>query len=223
MSITYTVVTYSIKQLTRILCNIDDHELINVPKQGPLIIASNHVNFLDAPVVYTHLQPRKITGFVKAETWENPAMGFLFDLWDGIPLQRGEADTTAFRLALEALGQGKILAIAPEGTRSEDGKLRRGLPGMVLLAQRSETPIIPVVYYGGDKFKNNMNQLKRTDFYIRVGKIFKLKSVEGKMTRELRQTIVDEVMYQMAILLPAEYRGYYADITKVTTDYLDFV
>jgi 1-acyl-sn-glycerol-3-phosphate acyltransferase len=223
MSITYTIVTYSIKRLTRILCNIDDHELINVPEQGPLIIVSNHVNFLDAPVVYTHLQPRKITGFVKAETWENPVMGFLFDLWDGIPLQRGEADTTAFRLALEALGQGKILAIAPEGTRSEDGKLRRGLPGMVLLAQRSGTPIIPVVYYGGEKFKNNMNQLKRTDFYIRVGKIFKLQSVDGKMNRELRQIIVDEIMYQLALLLPPAYRGYYTDVSKVTTDYLDFV
>jgi 1-acyl-sn-glycerol-3-phosphate acyltransferase len=223
MSITYTLVTHSIKQLTTILCNIDDHEMIKVPEHGPLIIVSNHINFLDAPVVYTRLLPRKITGFVKAETWENPAMGFLFDLWGGIPLARGEADTTAFRLALEALGQGKILAIAPEGTRSEDGKLRRGLPGMIILAQRNGTPIIPLVYYGGEKFKENINRVKRTDFTIKVGKIFKLQLPEEKLNRDLRQTIVDEIMYQLAIILPAEYRGYYTDISKMTTKYLGFV
>jgi 1-acyl-sn-glycerol-3-phosphate acyltransferase len=223
MSLAYSVVTTSVKRLTRILCKVDDSQLSNVPEQGPLIIVSNHINFIEVPVVYTHLQPRNITGFVKAETWENPAMGFLFDLWGGIPIQRGEADSSAFRIALEALKQGKILAIAPEGTRSGDGKLQKGQPGVVMLAFRSNAPIIPLVYFGGERLRDNMNKLKRTDFSIRVGKIFKLSSPNGKLNHDLRIMMVDEIMYQIATLLPQEYRGYYTDISKLSTNYINFV
>ena len=223
MSITYSVVTTSVKGLTRILCKIDGNELSNVPKHGPLIIASNHINFIEVPLVYTHLQPRQITGFVKAETWENPAMGFLFDLWGGIPIQRGEANSTAFRNALAALKENKILAVAPEGTRSGDGKLKRGQPGIITLAHLSDAPILPLVYYGGEKLRENLNRLKRTDFHIRVGKVFKLSFPEGKHDRELRFKMVDEIMYQIAALLPEEYRGFYADLSKQSINYLKYV
>jgi 1-acyl-sn-glycerol-3-phosphate acyltransferase len=223
MNLAFTVVTTSIKSLTRILCNIDDTQLINVPEHGPLIIACNHVNFMDAPLLYTHLQPRKLTGFAKAETWQNPVIGLLFDLWEAIPVQRGQADASAFRSGLEALRQGKILGIAPEGTRSGHGRLQRGLPGIVILAQYSEAPILPLVYYGGEKLHDNINRLKRTDFNIRVGKLFKLIFPEGKLDREVRKKMVDEIMYQMASLLPEEYRGHYSNLTKLTTNYINFV
>jgi 1-acyl-sn-glycerol-3-phosphate acyltransferase len=223
MSLAYSIVTTSIKSLTRILCNVDDSQLSNVPEQGPLIIACNHINFIEVPLMYTHLQPRKITGFAKAETWDNPAMGFLFDLWGAIPIERGEADSNAFRCALEALKQGKILAIAPEGTRSGNGKLQRGHPGIVMLAHRSDAPIIPMVYYGGERLRDNLKGLKRTDFHIRVGKLFKLSFPDGKLERDLRVMMTDEIMYQIASLLPQEYRGYYADLTKLSKIYINFV
>lgn len=222
MSLAYSIVTSSIKILTRILCKVDGSQLNNVPERGPLIIVSNHINFIEVPVVYTHLQPRRITGFVKAETWDNPAMGFLFDLWGGIPVQRGEADSTAIRTALEALKQEKMLAIAPEGTRSGDGKLKRGLPGIVMLAHLSDAPILPLVYYGGEKIRDNLNHLKRTDFHIRVGKVFKLVYPRGKPDRDLRAAMTDEIMYQIASLLPEEYRGYYSDTSKFSTNFIRY-
>ncbi len=222
MSLAFTVVTTSIKSLTRILCNVDDSQLPNVPDHGPLIIASNHINFMDIPLLYTHLQPREITGFAKAETWDNPAMAFLFDLWGAIPIQRGEADTTAFRSALEALKQGKILAIAPEGTRSGHGRLGRGRPGIVTLAYHSHAPILPLVYFGGERLRDNLNRLKRTDFYIRVGKVFSLRFSGEKLERSVREKMLEEIMYQIALLLPEGYRGYYADLSKSSTEYLDF-
>jgi 1-acyl-sn-glycerol-3-phosphate acyltransferase len=222
MSLVYSVVTSSLKSVTRILCKVDDAQLINVPKQGPLILACNHVNFIEVPLLFTHLQPRPVTGFAKAETWDNPAMGFLFDLWGAIPLQRGEADTTAFRRALDALEAGKILAIAPEGTRSGHGRLQSGNPGIVMLALRSNAPILPVVYFGGERIHNNLNRLKRTDFHIRVGKLFWLHKPDGQIDREIRKIMVDEIMYQLAVLLPEEYRGYYSDFSKVTTNYIHF-
>ena len=222
MSLAFTVVTSSIKSITRILCNVDDSQLVKVPENGPFIIASNHINFMEVPLLYTHLQPRNVTGFAKAETWDNPAMAFLFDLWGAIPIQRGEADTKAIRRALEALHQGKILAVAPEGTRSGHGNLQRGLPGIVMLAYHSCVPILPLVYYGGERLSDNLKGLRRTDFHIRVGKMFTLTFPDHKLGRELRTAMVDEIMYQIASLLPPEYRGYYTDMSKLSTNYLKF-
>jgi 1-acyl-sn-glycerol-3-phosphate acyltransferase len=102
-----------------------------------LILVANHINFLEVPIMFTHLQPRPVTGFAKVETWNNPAMGALFDLWGAIPLKRGSADTVAFKRGLEVLEAGKILAVAPEGTRSGNGMLQKGHPGVVMLALRS--------------------------------------------------------------------------------------
>jgi 1-acyl-sn-glycerol-3-phosphate acyltransferase len=217
-----SVIAFSVKSLTRIICNVDDRELVNVPDHGPLIIACNHINFIEVPLVFTHLQPRRVTAFAKAETWDNPLMGYLFNLWGAIPLKRGEVDTNAFRMGLNVLAEGKILAITPEGTRSGNGQLRRGLPGIVMIAQRSKVPILPMIYYGSEKLRSNINSLKRTDFHIRVGKEFKLLFPEGRIDRELRGKMVDEIMYQLAKLLPAEYRGYYSDLSKATTDFIEY-
>ena len=222
MNLAYIVVTQSVRSLTRILCDVDDSQLINVPAQGPLILACNHINFLEVPLVFTHLQPRKVTAFAKAETWNNPLMGYLFSLWGAIPIQRGEADTKAFRKGLDALNQGKILAITPEGTRSENGRMMQGHPGIVILAHRSNIPILPLVYFGSEKLRDNIHKFKRTDFHIRVGKQFRLKFEASKVDREIRSRMIDEIMYQMAILLPEEYRGYYSDLSKLTTEFLDF-
>lgn len=223
MSLANTVVSTTIKGLTRILCRIDASALKEVPEHGPLLLVANHVNFLDAPVMYTHLHPRPLTGFVKAETWDNPVMALLFNIWGGIPIRRGEPDMAALNMALEALRQGKIVAVAPEGTRSGSGKLKRGYPGIVVLALRSGAPLLPVAYYGGENFRDNLSHLRRTDFNIRVGQPFAIDPGEEKVTRSLRQTITDEIMYRIAALLPEHYRGEYADLQAATQKYLRFM
>ena len=140
----------------------------------------------------------------------------------GFPLRRGEADISAMRAALKVLQEGKILGVAPEGTRTGDGRLQRGHPGMVILAQRSGAPLLPVLHTGGEDFKRNLARLRRTDFKIIVGKPFHIKTGNIKMTTEIRQEITDEIMYQLAALLPAKYRGEYADLSAATEKYLHF-
>ena len=220
MSLANSVVSTTIKGLTHILCRIDASELAQVPAQGPLLLVANHINFLDAPVIYTHLQPRPLTGFVKAETWDNPLMGYLFTTWGGIPIRRGEPDRTALRHALEALNAGMIVAVAPEGTRSGDGRLKRGYPGVITLALRSRAPILPMAYYGGELFRGNLSRLRRTDFHIAVGLPFTIETDDEKVTRQVRQEITDEIMYQIAALLPPAYRGEYANLEAATQRYL---
>jgi 1-acyl-sn-glycerol-3-phosphate acyltransferase len=223
MTLAYQVVTSTIKGLTRFLCQVDDAQLSRVPERGPLIIVTNHVNFLELPLIYTHLQPRPVTGFAKAENVRNPLFGpLLFGLWGGIPLHRGEADVAALRRALRALEAGQILAVAPEGTRSGHGRLQRGHPGIVWLALRSGAPLLPVACYGGELFWRNLTRLRRTDFRIVVGRPFLLKADGAKVTRQVRRQMADETMYQVAALLPLAYRGVYSNLEAATETYLRF-
>lgn len=223
MNLTFWLVTGVIKRLTRILCRVDDSsQFALVPAQGPLILIANHTNFLEAPILYTHLQPRRITGFVKAENWENPATAFLFNVWGGIPLHRGETDVDAFRQGLAALKEGKILAIAPEGTRSGHGRLQRGLPGVVLVALRSGAPLLPMAYFGAENYREEWARLRRPDFHVKVGRPFTLDAGGARVTADVRQQMVDEVMYKIAELLPAPFRGVYSDLSAASERYLRF-
>jgi 1-acyl-sn-glycerol-3-phosphate acyltransferase len=222
MTATTRVVNSTLKHLIRLLCRVDDAQLAQVPARGPLILVANHINFLEVPVLYTRLQPRPVTGFAKAETWDNPALRRLFDLGGGIPLRRGQADVAAFRRAVVLLKKGHILAVAPEGTRSNDGRLRRGHPGVVTLALRSGAPLLPIVHYGGEALRHNLTRLRRTDFYIAVGRPFYLDASNVQVTRQVRRHMTDEIMCQVAALLPPVYRGYYADLSAATETYLRF-
>ena len=222
MNIPNKVVNTTLKGISQVLCRIDASQLPHVPQKGPLILVANHINFLDAPVVYAQLMPRPVTGLVKIETWDNPFMGALFSFYGGIPIRRGQADVKAMRLALTALAQGQIVAVAPEGTRSGDGRLRRGQPGVVTLAMHSRAPLLPIAYYGNESFHQNLRRLQRTDFHIAVGRPFTIDFSKTRLTHDLRQEITDQIMYQVAQLLPARYRGVYADLSKAKLDYFIF-
>jgi 1-acyl-sn-glycerol-3-phosphate acyltransferase len=222
MTLAHSLVTGAIKVITGAICRVHGEDLGKVPDRGPLIIVGNHVNFLEVPTVYPRLHPRPLTGLAKVEAWDNPFLRMLADLWGAIPLHRGEADTSAIRQAIEALKEGYILPVSPEGTRSGDGRLLRGKPGIVLLALHSSAPLLPMVHWGGESIWHNLARLRRTDFHITVGRPFFLEPEAGRVTREVRQEMTDEIMYQLAALLPAEYRGVYSDLENATERYLRF-
>lgn len=206
---------------TDILCRIDMRDFPKVPARGPLILVINHIGSLEVPLLFVHLQPRKMIGLAKIETWDSKFIGWLFDLWDAIPVRRGEADLEAIRACLEVLKAGDILAIAPEGTRSYNGRLLLAQPGIVLIALRSGAPILPMAHWGGEDFGSNLKKLKRTDFHIRVGKLFYLDAKGERMNGEIRQAMADEIMSQIAALMPEDYRGEYANC-KSPPKYLRF-
>jgi 1-acyl-sn-glycerol-3-phosphate acyltransferase len=164
-----------------------------------------------------------MTGLVKVESWDNPLLRTIFDLIDAIPLRRGEVDRAALKQALAALKSRYLLGIAPEGTRTHDGKLIQGHHGVAMLGLLSKAPILPAAHYGGEAVRSNLRRLRRTDIYLVVGRPFYLVAGEAKVTKEVRQQMVDEIMYQIAALLPASYRGYYSDLSAATTTYLRFL
>jgi 1-acyl-sn-glycerol-3-phosphate acyltransferase len=173
--------------------------------------------------MYTQLQPRdKLTALAKVENWDNWFINWIFTLWGIIPIRRGEADMVAMRKALDVLENDFILGISPEGTRSRDGKLLRARGGISMLALHSGAPLQPIAHWGGENFGSNIAHLKRTNFDIRVGPIFSLDAHGERVTKEIRQQMADEMMYQLAKLLPAEYRGEYSDLENATEKFLRF-
>jgi len=208
--------------LTRIICRIHDEPLVKVPNQGPLILVVNHINILEIPIFFTALQPRPIVAFSAAKRWKVWWTRWLLNLAGAIPLKIGEVNITSMRKGLNALREGNILLIAPEGTRSGHGQLQKGHAGAAFLAMRSKTPVLPLVFYGHEHFKQNLLRLRRTDFFFAVGKPFYLDSKGERVTSSVRQQMVDEIMFQMAALLPPENRGMYADVDDVKQRYLKF-
>ena len=221
--LTGKIVTLAARTSLEILCRIDKAELVNIPAKGPLIVYSNHTGQVEVPIAFTQMYPRPVTGIAKVETWDGWFLRWIFDLWGIIPIKRGEPDMVAMRKALEALKRGYILGIAPEGTRSSSKALIRAHPGIVSIALHSGAALIPLAHWGGEDFLPNLKRLKRTDFHIRVGEPFQLDPGKERTTKEVRQTMADEMMYRLAALMPERYRGEYSELSQATSHYLKTV
>ncbi len=217
------IVSPLVRAILGAVCRVDAAELERIPRKGPLIVVVNHINFLESPLIYTHLYPRNVASVVKRQTWDNPFIGFLANVWEAIPLDREGTDLQAMRRIQEALAAGRIVALAPEGTRSGHGRLQRGREGIVPIALKSGAPIVPVAHFGGERFWDNLKSFRRTRFAFRVGEPFRLRAPEGALTRGARREMADEIMNRLSILLPRKYRGFYPDPEGAPTRHLDFL
>ncbi len=217
------IATAIIKGMIDNRCRINDREVEKIPFKGPALIIFNHTRFLEVPLLYTHLIPRPVSGLAKAESWNIPLYGFLARQWHGVPIKRGTADMNAFRKISEVLKQGRILLLAPEGTRNITGVLKKAYPGIITMALQNNVPIIPVAHYGSENFWKNMKRFRRTDFTIRVGKPFYIEPGEERISGKVRKDLLFSIMVQLAKLLPEEYRGEYSDIESADEKYLRFL
>ena len=221
ISFTERLVNAVLRGIIRLVCVVDTRELDKIPRRGPGILASNHTTNFEGPIYYALLRGRKKTALGKLELWHNPFTRFLMQTWRIIPINRSGPDRRALRRALNALERGEFLGIAPEGTRSTTGALQRGRPGTAMIALEADVPIIPLVQWGVQDLPRNVLRLRRTRISMAGGDPFYLKRPEGRRPTagELRR-IADEIMYQLALLMPERYRGYYRDLSAMTTEFI---
>ncbi|MFC3038943.1 lysophospholipid acyltransferase family protein [Virgibacillus xinjiangensis] len=119
----------------------------NIPKEGPVIICSNHTSNFDPPVVGI-TSPRDIYFMAKGELFEKRFLGKLLLKIHAFPVKRGMKDRNALRRGLEILEEGYTLGLFPEGTRSKTGELGRPLAGAGFFALRSKATIVPCAIIG---------------------------------------------------------------------------
>jgi 1-acyl-sn-glycerol-3-phosphate acyltransferase len=221
MNLTGRFITFIIRRLLKIFCKVEGAKLESVPRQGPLLLVFNHINFLEILLIYTLLLPRNICGIAKKETWNNWFLRILAKAWGAIPIDRETPSISTFREAGKALKEKKILCVAPEGTRSNTGVLAKGHQGVVFLALQNRVPILIVAHYGVEKFWYNIKRLKRTRVTFVVGKPFMLVS-ETKITKNVHQEMTDQVMTRIASMLPERYRGAYANLEIISDKYIQY-
>ncbi len=203
------ITNFVVRSIIKLTCTVDDRELDRLPLSGPYIVVTNHINFLEVPLLYLWCLPRKIAALVKEETWDNPVFRHLADMWGGIPVNRNASDTRAIRLGIDALKKKKVLIIAPEGTRSRDGRLRQGRAGAVLLAMKGGVPIYPLAHWGGENYFHNLKGFRKTRITIKSGEPFFINQENAREIRKYRKETADALMYRIAELMPKKYRGIY--------------
>ena len=203
--------------LLRVLARlrIQGRELI--PGQGPFILATNHLHWLDSPVVAT-IFPYRAWVFAGEKWAKHWLLGPFFRSLGAIFVRRGEVDRQALRQALDVLRGGGVLGMAPEGTRSKTGGLQQGRTGAAYLAFRAGVPILPVACTGQEKVLPALRRLRRATIHVAIGTPFPPPQVEGKATSADIQAFTDEIMYCLAAMLPPEYRGVYRDVTERRPD-----
>jgi len=190
-----------------------------VPRQGALIVASNHLNNADPPVL-TIIFSRRLVFMAKHEALRWPIVGLLMRLAGAFPVRRLEADIGALRQASRILRQGEVLAMFPEGTRSSEGTLGSAHPGTALLALRTGTPIVPIGISGTEtisfpKVIFDAVRLRRARVRVVIGDPFFLPPV-SRITAEEVSRCTDVVMSRIASLLPPSYRGQYGQADTAT-------
>lgn len=207
----------------RILLKLDIRGQANMPTTGAVIVAINHTSFFD-PLIAISFLPRNVFPMAKVELFETPFFGWVFPAYGAIPIRRGEADRSAIRQSLNILRNGGVLLVAPEGTRSSDGRLQRGRNGAALLAVRTDAMVLPIAIWGVRSFWetvwHNIRRRKRVEVHMVISEPLRI-AVEGrKIPREQLDEITDELMYRLAELLPPEYRGVYENLDQATDYHL---
>lgn len=196
--------------------------LEHVPQSGPAILASNHLAVMDSfylPLVVR----RRITFLAKSEYFTGTGFKGWWSRWfftavGQVPIDRSSADAAqaALDTAKRVLGEGKLLGMYPEGTRSPDGRLYKGKTGLARLALETGVPVIPVAMIGTNKVNPpGTSMLRFGKVTVRFGKPMDFSRFEGLAgNRFIERAVIDEVIYELMGLSDQEYVDIYAATLK---------
>lgn len=127
----------------------------NFPKDGGVLLCTNHIHNFDPPVVGI-TAPRPVHFMAKEELFSVPVLGKMVNHLNAFPVKRGMSDREALRKGLAVLKEGHVLGLFPEGTRSKTGELGKGLAGAGFFALRSQAHIVPCAIIGPYKAFNKL-------------------------------------------------------------------
>ena len=202
----YTVLRRLLGAVFRLLWRPDVEGAEHVPTTGPVILASNHLSFIDSIVIPLAVPHRRVTFLAKADYFTGGGLPGLprrvfFRTMGAVPLHRGEQSEaeTALRLAVEVLSGGMALGIYPEGTRSRDGRLYRGRTGAAWVALASGAVVVPVGLTGTDKIQPVGARFPRpAPVRVRFGTPLLTSSYAELRPALARRALTDDVMDQIA-------------------------
>jgi 1-acyl-sn-glycerol-3-phosphate acyltransferase len=179
----------------------------NVPRQGALMVVSNHLNFNDPPLLGAILG-RQVVFMAKEELFRSRFLAYFLGSLGSFPVHRGRLDRKAIRQSARVLAEGRALVMFPEATRSKNAQLQSAFPGSALIASRQAVPILPVGISGTERLKG-LGLFRRPRITVNIGKPFSLPKAGSKLTKDELAEQTELIMRCIAELLPPEYRGVY--------------
>ncbi len=191
--------------------------LEHLPPTGPVLLASNHLSFVDS-VVIPVVVPRRVAFLAKSDYFEGAGLrGSLQRAWftglGMLPVDRDDARSAiaSLDIALDVLSRGEAFGIYPEGTRSRDGRLYRGRTGVAHLALTAGAPVVPVGLVGTEKLQPVGTRLPRVvPITVRFGAPIEVAGrFEGMPLGRARRELTDEIMSAIAELSGQETAGVY--------------
>ncbi|GAA1117037.1 lysophospholipid acyltransferase family protein [Arthrobacter flavus] len=203
----YDLTRSSTRGLIAGLCRPTVEGLDQVPAEGPLIVAANHLSFLDSVLIQA-LMPRPVAFFAKAEYFtgrgiKGKAMRSFFEGVGSIPVERGQqaASVQALKTLHELLESGNGIGIYPEGTRSRDGLLYRGRTGVGWLALTTGAPVLPVGLIGTENLQPaGQKRIKPQHFTMRIGTPLYFEKTGPGHSLPARRQVTDTIMDSIAAL-----------------------
>lgn len=208
----YKTLRTIVRIILNIIARVEVHGLENIP-EGNCILATNHLGRLDTAVLLYATDREDIIMPVAEKYKNHPFYGMLGRSVNAIWLNRFEADYSAMREILKRMETGGLMVIAPEGTRSKTEALQEGKPGVAFLAGKSGYPVVPVSVTGTEDraVLENLKHFRRSHIIGRIGKPFYVEIPKKKGREQVLREATDEIMCQIAALLPEKYRGVYAN------------
>jgi 1-acyl-sn-glycerol-3-phosphate acyltransferase len=208
-----TFIVWLLRLIIKLVANVEASGYENLPRNGGFVIAVNHLGFLDAPMAYYALNDWNL--FIPvAEKWEESAiLRWLGKHLNAIFIDRFNPDLKAMREMMKRMEEGQTLVIAPEGTRARDEKMAQGKPGVAYLASKMGWTILPVAISGTEDriVIGNLKRFKKTHVKLTAGKPFTLPPFPKENREEKLQEYTDEIMCRIAVMLPENNRGFYAE------------
>jgi 1-acyl-sn-glycerol-3-phosphate acyltransferase len=178
----------------------------HVPARGPALIVSNHQSILDPPVIGGAAR-RQIYFLAKAELFRIPMFGSLIRALHARPVRREGSDPGALRTAAQLLGEGKALLVFPEGTRSLNGRLGEGKPGVGMLAVTSGAPVVPAYVSGTlEALPKGSAWPRRSQVSVSFGPALHFKPRNGAGRKERYREAAQEMMRGIAELKEQQHQ-----------------
>ena len=186
--------------------------LEHIPPQGQgVVLAANHMHWFDIVMIGASLPlNRRPQWLGKAELFKNPLTGWWFHAMGVIPIRRGQRDLNALHEAEDAVRNGAVLIVFPEGHRSTTGGLIEGRGGAVRMAIGSKTPVMPTAMFGTERGLTGL--MRRQPVTIRFGATYQPVSRATTISSSEMDTLTTELMLHIAELLPEQYRGFYREL-----------
>ncbi len=199
----YWWATYSMRLVLTVVARWKVTGRDRVPREGAVVVVSNHLNNIDAPVIAAAIAKRRVRFMAKIELFKRP-FGVVPRLYGAFPVRRFESDIAAMLNAERVLKRGQVLGMFPEGTRSRTGFIGRPHPGTAMIALRSGATVLPCAVTGSEQLGNPLNVLRQPRITVTIGEPIALTAVRRPTEAQVNE-LTDRIFAEITAMLPPKY------------------